>query len=172
MDRRVFYEGRGRLVSAVMADASQLAPYVRERELREMAFFEGGTIAERIRLSIERSEKAFAFLSKEGTALILCGVAPIERPAGVSRRLGLLAGRGGLPWALSRPEASGYKLEIVGRAAPVFFREIKAGYDYLTCWAGGWMTELFKLFARHDFFPAERAEYMGETLVRMEWRRM
>ena len=105
-------------------------------------------------------------------ALILCGVAPIERPAGVSRRIGLLAGRGGLPWALSRPEASGYKLEIVGRAAPAFFREIKAGYDYLTCWAGGWMTELFKLFARHDFFPIERAEYMGETLVRMEWRRM
>lgn len=98
MDRRVFYKGRGRLVSAVMADASELAPYVRERELREMAFFEGGTIEERIRLSIERSEKAFAFLSKEGTALILCGVAPIERPAGVSRRLGLLAGRGGLPW--------------------------------------------------------------------------
>lgn len=172
MDRRVFYEGRGRLVSAVMADASELAPYVRERELREMAFFEGGTIEERIRLSIERSEKAFAFLSKEGTALILCGVAPLERTSCVSRRLGLLAGRCGLPWALSRPEASGYKLEIVGRAAPVFFREIKAGYDYLTCWAGGWMTELFKLFARHDFFPAERAEYMGETLVRMEWRRM
>lgn len=34
------------------------------------------------------------------------------------------------------------------------------------------MTELFKLFARHDFFPAESAEYMGETLMRMEWRRM
>ena len=121
MDRRVFYEGRGRLVSAVMADASQLAPYVRERELREMAFFEGGTIAERIRLSIERSEKAFAFLSKEGTALILCGVAPIERPAGVSRRLGLLAGRGGLPWALSRPEAVSL--------LPIGVREVKGEFE-------------------------------------------
>lgn len=172
-DRTIYYEGIGKFVSAKPEDLDSLIPNIREREVREVRELDGSDIESIARRSYEISHKNFTYFGKENQVLVMCGVTDLPFNSSMSRQLGALDGKGGIPYLFSVDLASNYKFEIARRAAPIFFKEIKKGYDFLTTWTPDYMVELFKLASLGGFKVKEIAVHNVNKIVlyRVEWSR-
>ena len=173
MDKRqVYYKGKGVLVETIEADLGSFVPYVRENEIREVKELNGLEIGEAVKYSFKSSNKCFSYIYNNQT-LVIMGVRDLPIASPMSARLGILDGRGGVPFLLSTDKASEFKFEITRRVTPIVLEEIKKGYDFLTTWAPEYMTEMYKLAIRFGGFKVvEFVRLQSGTLCkRIAWHR-
>ena len=170
--RKVYYEGRGQMVSFLLSDLDTFIPAMRNKEAQEIKDIDKMAVEDAVRYSYEAAQKRFSYIV-DGQILVIAGVADLPSNAVISRRLSLLDGKGGIPYLFSVDASTGYKFEIARSCAPILFREIKEGYDFLTIWVAEYMTELFKLALLGGFKPVERGVHpiSKAIFIRVAWHR-
>lgn len=170
--RKVYFKGRGEMVSALEADMEDFIPRIRAREVEEIQGLNNMDVDEAVRFSYKMSHKKFSYLAN-GKVLVMAGVADLPRNSTMSGKLGALDGKGGIPFLLSTDDSTEYKFEIARRCAPILFKEIKEGYDFLTIWTADNMTELYKLASHGGFRAIEIAKHPVTNAVykRLAWYR-
>lgn len=173
-DRTIYFKGIGTFVSSKPEDLDVLIPLIREREIKEVRDIDDSQQIEgAVRLSYKISHKNFTYLGKNKEVLLMCGVTDLPCNGTMSENLGALDGKGGIPYLFSTDMATDYKFEVVRRIAPIFFKESKKGYDFLTTWVPDYMVELFKLASRGGYKIKEVAVHNKSKaiLYRVEWSR-
>lgn len=154
------------------SDMDNFIPNIREKEIRETFSLADCGIDEAVRGSYELANKRMSVLDRDGNVLIMLGAADLIYNCGLSSRLGLLDGYGGTLFSFSTDKSTDHFIELVRRAGPVVFRELKAEYDFLTAWVADYMTELQKLVAMNGFQVVEIAVSKDGTIFkRIDWHR-
>ena len=171
--RKVLYEGMGRMVTSRECDLNSLIPRVRQRETKEICDMDDMMLDDAVRFSYNTAKKRFSYLTKDGSVLVMAGVADLPSNSVMSQRLGIMDGKGGIPYLFSVEMATQYKFEIARKCAPIFLNEIKKGYDFLTIWVADYMSELYKLASFGGFRQVEMAVHpVSKTaFIRIAWHR-